>query len=339
MILIARKSHIYHMVTIFLLGAFLCGCDMPMRPEGIDVEGLTQIADRLRAQGDDVAAVDFYQRALQRVPKDARARRELAEILEAHNNYDEAASQYRHGLDLDPENGDLLKGLGRVLLKQGDPEAAKEQYEKVLRRESDDMKALNGLGVALDNLGNHAAAEQAYQQALADHPRDITTLTNLGHSYVLTGAYDQAIHILEPLAQDKVATPVLRQNLAEAYGMLGMEADAERMARMDLSPTEVKKNLAHYRIERAKLVLVPALYAELGPFSTEALASMQAGAVKNDSSEEVNGLLIEVLPEVKEIGGTPRFVVRVSGFSKSEKVRVFCDHLKKTGLSCHQGGL
>ncbi|MGL1204029.1 hypothetical protein ACSTK0_23920, partial [Vibrio parahaemolyticus] len=84
------------------------------------------------------------------------------------------------------------------------------------------------------------------KQALDEKSNDLTTIGNLGHSYVLAGAYDQAIAVLEPHQNDKAATPAFRQNLAEAYAMAGMDVDAARLARRDLPPEQIKHNLAYY---------------------------------------------------------------------------------------------
>lgn len=333
-----KKHHIFHALAGLAVIGLLAACDMPTRPDGIDIEGLTQIGDKLHAQGDDSEAVDFYQRALQRKPSDAHARAALAQIYETHGMLEDAAAQYREGLALDEDDADLLRGYGRVLLKQSHADEAKDEYEKALREDSDDTKALNGLGLALDMLGNHSAAQQSYRTALEDAPDDMTVLANLGHSYVLTGAYDEAIKLLEPYAMDKNATPTLRQNLAEAYGMSGMEADAERMGRMDLSAADVQYNLAYYRKQRAKLALVPSLYADLGSFATEDMAKGRAEAVNEAFAAETAGLVVSVAPQVKSIGGTPSFTVMAAGFAKPDKLRAFCEHLKKAGFACKPHG-
>ena len=332
------KVHIYQLVICSVLVGILSGCEMPMRPEGIDIQGMTQIADKLRAQGDDQAAVNFYQRALQRAPSDAHARKALAEILEAHGNLDEAARQYGEGLDHNPQNTDLMKGYARCLLKQGHLDAARDQYEHVLRNNDEDIKALNGLGVTLDQLGNHTAAQQTYQNALEVDADDVATLANLGHSYVMTGAYDQAIKLLEPHVSEKTSTAALRQNLAEAYGMEGMEVDAERVGRMDLNEHDVKYNLAYYRNQRARLALVPSLYADLGHFGTEALAQADADELARTFPRETEGLVIRVESGIKSSGATPTFSVTASGFARPDRLRSFCDHLKKADHVCTRHG-
>jgi len=309
---------------------------MPLRPEGMDTEGMTQIADKLRAQGDDEAAANFYERALQRAPYDNAARQALIAILEAHGDEQNALSQYQAGLQIDPDNSEWLRGYGRLLLKLGQAEAAKEQYEKALALDSDDIKALNGLGVALDYLGDHERAQKVYRDALDDDSDNMSTLSNLGHSYVLSGSYEAAIRLLEPYVGNKNATPVLRQNLAEAYGLLGMEVDAERMERMDLNEAEIKKNRTFYQTQRTKLALVPKFYADLGSFPTEDIAEVKKNMAAHIVGVESEKLKIIVKSGVSVSGGTPHFNVLVSGFSNSYQLHNFCELIKKAEFSCSE---
>jgi Flp pilus assembly protein TadD len=329
-----KKHLISHVLTLFALTLVLSGCDIPEKPEGADVEGMTRIGDQLRAHGEDEGAADFYQRALQRDPKDKAARKSLGEILEAHGGNANAEALYAQGLAIDPQNADLLRAHGRVLLRLGRTADARDEYERALRLDSNDPKALNGLGIALDYLNQHAAAQKAYREALDADPNNLSTLNNLAHSLVLSGAYDEAIKLLEPHAQDRNATPALRQNLAEAYGLAGMEADAERMLRMDLPPAQAQRNLAYYKAQRVKLALVPKLYADLGSFSTEAMAHARTDEVKTALGDEMDGLIIATTPAVKTVGSTPSFTVRITGFATAAKLHAFCDKLAKDGIDC-----
>ena len=337
MLIYGKKPFVFQGLAVCLAMAFTVGlaaCGMPEKPEGVDVQGLTHLADQLRARGDDVGAADFYQRALQRKPEDTRARIALAEILEAHGDNLNAAGQYSEALRIDPDDGNLHRDLGRIFIKLGRAEDAKREYEHALKIDSSDVKALNGLGIALDYLGNHGAAQKAYKEALDDDGNDLTTINNLGHSYVLTGAYTDAIKLLEPHLKDKGATPAMRQNLAEAYGMEGMYADAERVGRIDLTPEQVKHNLDYYHARRDQLAVAPKLYADLGSFPTEVVAEAHVEHIKATFGKHLAGLTFTTTPEVKTIGGTPIFVVRMAGFTEAKKLRDMCDKFKKEKYTC-----
>ncbi len=333
----ARKNVVFHSVAVIYLTVSLAGCASSVMPEK-DTSGMVGIAGQLHERGEDAGAADFYQRALRVDPKDSKARLALAQIFEAHGDNAHATEQYNLLLQNDQGNGGLHRDLGRVLIKQGQAADAKAEYEKALSIDSDDVKAMNGLGVALDYLGNHEAAQKTYKDALSENESDLPTLNNLAHSYVLSGAYNDAIILLEPHLKDKNATPALRQNLAEAYGMAGMETDAERVGRIDLSPDQIKHNLAYYRTRRDQLSVAPKFYADLGSFATEALAQGRMENIKADFAKETEGLVLTVTPEVKAIGGTPAFAVRAVGFTRADKVRFFCDKLKKQNIACKPHG-
>ena len=152
---------------------------------------------------------------------------------------------------------------------------------------------------------------------------------------MLSGAYDEAIKLLEPHINDPGVTPTLRQNLAEAYGMSGMNADAERVSRLDLSPEQVKHNLAYYHTHRAHLLSPAAgLVADLGHFPTGDIARAHVEQIKTRFPDETEGLAVAATPEVNTIGGTPSFVVQVTGFEKTATLRAFCLKLKKQKIPC-----
>ncbi len=120
--------------------------------------------------------------------------------------------------------------------------------------------------------------------------------------------------------------------------MAGMEVDAERVGRIDLTPDQIKHNLAYYRARREQLAVAPKFYADLGSFPTEAMAELRVEDIKASFAKETEGLVMNVTPEVKAIGGTPAFTVRALGFTNVNKVRVFCDRLKKQGIACTAHG-
>ena len=208
-----------------------------------------------------------------------------------------------------------------------------------MQSDAHDSKALNGLGISLDYLNEHAAAQAVYREALDSNAGDITTLANLGHSYVLSGAWDEAIKLLEPHLNDKDTTRAFRQNLAEAYGMAGMDADAERVMRMDLPPEQVKRNLAYYRSHRAKLTSGLALTADLGSYPTAEMAEANAEDIKVQFPDDVAGLtsLRKCCRRSNPSAVRPSFIIRASGFEKTSKLRGFCAKLKK-GRACTATG-
>lgn len=349
---LSKKPYVFQKVAGFLLSgalALLTACGGSHQETGATgSNNLALVASQLHAKGDEAGAANFYSRAVQQSPDNTRIRQEFGEVLESQGDLNGAVLQYRAALgfpvtespqSLDPkeitsDNTDLLRDYGRVLVKLGKPGEAQPVYARALQIDPDDVRLLNGLGVSLDQLNNHEAAQKVYKEALDNKANDFTTLANLGHSYVLSGAYEAAIKLLEPHLNDPSVTPALRQNLAEAYGMNGMDADAERVSRIDLTPMQVKHNLAYYRSHRAQSASGTSLFADLGHFPTEEMARVHAEEVRTNFPKETEGLTVAATPVVTTIGGTPSFTVHVTGFEKTGTLQTFCLKLKRQQISC-----
>lgn len=326
-------------VCLILLALMtLCGCSVLSSETEEDINspaaGMLQLASQMQARGDNVAAQDFYQRALQRDPGNVKALKGMAYVQDQLGNVEGAAAYYQDALKTKPHDAELRRGYGKVLLALDRPSEARDQFKEALDADGDDARAMNGLGIALDHLGEHEAAQEQFRQALEKEPGNLTTINNLAYSYVLVGKYDEAIKLLEPEQYNPKATSAIRQNLALAYGLAGMDMDAERVAKMDLPPQKVKENLDYYKRQRAELKVSTTPYAELGTYSTEALALAQIDKLRAQFQDYGEGLKPVILPEVAAPGGTPRFAVRMMGCRKPADLKVFCDQLAKKGIPC-----
>jgi tetratricopeptide (TPR) repeat protein len=276
----------------------------------------------------------MYQRAVRQDPSDIKAQLALADISETHGDFVGAERHVSDALRYAPDNIDARRTHGRLLVKLNKPESAKSEYLQVLEQNSEDVRALNGLGVSLDMLDQHAAAQQAYRSALDAEPTSTMTLNNFAHSYVLVGGYKQAIELLEPTIVDKTSTEPMRKNLAEAYGLSGMYADAERIGLMDSTQAESNTHIAYYRSQREKLGIVPKFSADLGAETTEPVAQSRAEAMKEKYGIDAAGLILTVSPSIAKIGSTPRFDINVTGFENANKLKAFCAKLLKSGTPC-----
>ena len=315
------------------LGLSACGTtDGDYADESSPATGMIRLANQIMAKGDAPGAADFYQRALQRDPENLQALVEYGAVMERLGRYDVAAEQYQAALRQRPHDAELLRHHGRTLLALDKPAEAKEEYEKALDRNDEDPKAMNGLGIALDYLGDHEGAQKNFLAVLKEDPHNLNTINNLAYSYILSGDLASAIEQLEPYQKDRAASPSLRQNLALAYGLAGMDLDAERVAKMDLPPAQVKANMAYYHRKRAEISVSKIPYAELGSYATEAMAEVQIAKLKNIGiAAELTPV---VTPEVATPGGTPRFVIRLTSCQNPEEVQKLCKELPKQGIPC-----
>ena len=329
------SSHALRSLVLLVLLP-LVACSTPA--DNVDYDsrgtGMANLGNMMREKGEVGAAMDFYRRALAADPKNLVAIKGLAGVLEQWGDKQAAAKTYKDGLAFHKNDGELRRNYARLLLGMDEPAAAKRQYEAALDADSSDLKARSGLGVALDYLGEHKKAQAQYEKVLSKEPRNLATLNNLAYSYILTRRYDRAIEVLEPYVNDPSATAAMRQNLALAYGMAGMDVDAERVARMDLSPQKVRENMDYFRRQRAELAVSTAPYAEVGTYATEGMAVAQAQKLRAQFEKSGGDLKPVVLPEVATPGGTPRFAVRMMGCSRPSDVTRLCKTLAASGLPC-----
>ena len=214
------------------------------RQAGIDQ--IMRIADSTREGGDLAAAAGLYRRAHQLAPEQVGPLIKLGETNYALQSYPEAAKAYAKAIDLDPDDANARYGYGKVLRAMGRPEQAVEEFRAAVRLTPEDARAQNGLGVALDRVGRHKEAREAYQAGAELSPDDLGLRNNIAFSHLLSGDFDQAIEILEDMADDPLASPRNRQNLALAYGLAGEDEKARVMARRDLNEPQVENNLAYY---------------------------------------------------------------------------------------------
>ncbi len=99
----------------------------------------------------------------------------------------------------------------------------------------------------LDQLGRSADARAKYRQALDIMPNEPSVLSNLGMSYVLSGDLKMAETYLQQAISQPGADSRVRQNLALVVGLQGRFAEAEQIARRELTQQQADANVAYLR--------------------------------------------------------------------------------------------
>ncbi|WP_148207491.1 tetratricopeptide repeat protein [Paramagnetospirillum magneticum] len=202
--------------------------------------------------------------------------RAAAQAAEAGRDYQGAVQHLSTLYQRRPDDGGLAVALARNLRYSGQGQAAADLMQAHLARNSREAASLlemgkdylaadraglaiksleearilapgnwdihSTLGVALDSQGHAAEAQAAYAKALEITPDNAAVLNNLGLSQALSGQLDAALATLSRAADLPAATAQVRQNLALLLALKGNGAEAERMARRDLSPEQAKAN-------------------------------------------------------------------------------------------------
>jgi Flp pilus assembly protein TadD len=216
-------------------------------------EASLRVARAMRASGDPNAALPIYRELAAGLPAEAPLKIELGDALLEANLIDDAIGIYAAA----PADGRAQLGLAKAQLALGRPAQALPFAERAVALRPDDTGAGILRGVVLDRLGRHAEAQTSYRAVIARSPQSVAARTDLALSLALTGAYAEALDLLEPIARSANATPQDRQNLAFIYGLKGDTAAARALGQADLDPKTAAANaeflgLAHERLGKVK---------------------------------------------------------------------------------------
>jgi Flp pilus assembly protein TadD len=138
---------------------------------------------------------------------------------------------------------EALLGMARADLKLGDPAAALDYLAKALVLGPRDARVLVDKGVALDTLSRHTEAQACYRAVLSETPRHVSARNNLALSLALTGQYQEALALIEPLVRSSNATARTRENMALIYGLMGDTDRASVISRVDLDEGSTQANM------------------------------------------------------------------------------------------------
>jgi Flp pilus assembly protein TadD len=212
----------------------------------LDYATLMRIGAAAHAGGDLPSALGIYRRAAAVEPRVPAAFAAAGNTLLEMGQIDEAIVAYTSALTRNGRDPESLRGLARAYMMTGKPELAGQPLSVAYQDMPDDPKLLQLIGVADDFAGQHEEAQARYRRGLELLPGDPALSLNLALSLALTENYAEAVRILRPLATKVTSTPRERQTLALIYGLQGNRRAAEHMARLDLTPDAVARNLAYF---------------------------------------------------------------------------------------------
>ena len=132
--------------------------------------------------------------------------------------------------------GDVLASYGKAQAAAGQLDRALDTIRRAQTPDQPDWKLLSAEGAILDQLGQSSAARANYRKALDLVPEEPSVLSNLGMSYVLSGDLPTAETHLKKAVAAPGADSRVRQNLSLVVGLQGRFAEAEQIARAELSP-------------------------------------------------------------------------------------------------------
>ena len=238
-----RLSFPFVIMSLAALGLSGCGTSNVASMPG-NVPGV-RIADAALESGNPAIALRVTDGLLAINPNDTQAllREGKADAMLGQNGA--AEKSFRHLLTIDPGNRVAQLGLAKAVLAS-DPAEAEKLYVAYLAHDPRNTDALNNLGVARDMQAHHAQAQIAYRKALDIAPDLDFARENLGLSLAMSGQAGEGAAMIGQVANDGTTDRRTRDNFALALDLAGHSAEADKVLREELSPTDAQAALTGY---------------------------------------------------------------------------------------------
>ncbi|WP_223215805.1 tetratricopeptide repeat protein [Rhizobium herbae] len=193
------------------------------------------------------AAAESIGKAYERNPKDRNAGLNYANMLRMTGRNEQALAVMQQVAIAYPTDREVLAAYGKSQAAAGQLEQALNTISRAQTPDRPDWKLKSAEGAILDQLGRAPEARQRYREALDIQPNEPTVLSNLGMSYLLNKDLRTAETYLKSAVSQPGADSSVRQNLALAVGLQGRFAEAEQIARQELSPDQAEANVKYLR--------------------------------------------------------------------------------------------
>src|SRR5665213_501480 len=191
-------------ILVLSLAAALAGCGgntastkaAKATPYGRE-DLMIKMAYAAESGGDMGTAERLFTQAAELSDSSVESREALAKFYERHHQERRAITVLSEALKIQPKNMDILRDLANAHITIGEPEKALALLDPAIAADGKNALLHNSRGVALDRMGRFEEAQKSYETAISLDPGDAMTFeANLSMSYILSGSYDNAIHLL-----------------------------------------------------------------------------------------------------------------------------------------------
>ncbi len=155
-----------------------------------------------RAAGDDVAAVNAFNRAVALNPHDVDALYNRGNAHVALGNHRVAVESFQLVRELRPCWAQPVNNEGAAWMAMGSADRAEACFSEAIRLEPSFAHAWGNLGAARAALGRHASPLHTLQHALSLAPNDPNIRIQLGHLLTELGHFDAAIRTFEAVLSE-----------------------------------------------------------------------------------------------------------------------------------------
>ncbi len=147
-------------------------------------------------EGKTIAAIDYFQRALQIDPTHTIALLNLGNAYRQYKDWAAAKETLQKALTLSPEDPEVNYSLGMVDAQLGDPDSAYEYLKKAIKLRPVYPEALNNLGVLYLRTRRPQEAISSFQESIRLAPTYDQSYLNLARVYALLGDREKARAVL-----------------------------------------------------------------------------------------------------------------------------------------------
>ncbi len=164
--------------------------------ESCDIRVLTSLGNCHRKLKTFADGIPFFEKALERDPKNFYALFGMADCYRGMNNQTESIKYWNKILEIDPENKVILTRAGDAYRNTGDFEMAKRYYNKALDIDFDIYAAL-GLALLCKDEGKFDEAIDRLQSLIRDDRKNYRLYVDLADCFMKTNRRTDAIALLE----------------------------------------------------------------------------------------------------------------------------------------------
>lgn len=243
----AHSARLLASAGVIALALAISGCATTPAPETTGSIATSAKNTGSRTEADWRREAETLGEKYRAEPNNGEIAIQYAQALRGMGQRAQAAAVLEQASIQNPHDQAVLGAYGRALADVGNYSQALDVLNRAHTPEQPDWRILSVQGAVLDQMGRHDDAQRHYSSALRIIPDEPSVLSNLGLSYALSKNLPKAEDTLRRAAAQPATEPKVRQNLALVVGLQGRFAEAETIARGDLSPEEAAANVSYLR--------------------------------------------------------------------------------------------
>jgi tetratricopeptide (TPR) repeat protein len=190
-------------------------------------------------------AIEQYEKVVAKEPDDTDSWLMLGRLHKVAQDSVNSENAYKKALALDPDNEFALSGLAQVYSDLGDNKGALEMWKKLAAKDPR-PQALRALAAAYEQAHDYKSAAETLKRALEAAPKDPEIKKNLAEDLLLSDQADEALTLLNDLAQADPRDARLQVQISRIYRVkhdfAKSHAALERAREIDPDNLDMKYN-------------------------------------------------------------------------------------------------